>query len=205
MYGLKNGVCIVEEELATIGCYKVIRALTTRDNKEIKIKRFREIIEKSCVVFPEEYVYLSILNPIINEMILIYATNETQEQLDYFKEFYECLMSGYSFLSFDMWEPIIKLTTNNRHNMIDVDPKLIETIYSLFTQDFDLFSYTKINTLFYMFECLTKFGISNLDDKYLVLLDRTIEFLESKEDLIKEVCVEQLNNSSVKTPRFLAY
>ena len=87
MYGINNGVCLTDPMKALIGGYKVSRTLTTKDNIDEKIKKFREVIIESIKVYPEEYVFLSILNPIINEMIIIYSMDESFRKPEDFLDF----------------------------------------------------------------------------------------------------------------------
>lgn len=206
MYGINNGVCLTDPMKALIGGYKVSRTLTTKDNIDEKIKKFREVITESIKVYPEEYVFLSILNPIINEMIIIYSMDESSFDSKYYKRFYNSLMQGFKFLNWEFMFNFIKLSICSRYGKIEVDPTLIRDIYTSCIKNFETeFTYTKINALVYAFECITRFGVSNLNDSVLLETDKIIDFLENKEDLIKKVLQDQLDNNNVKKPRFLAY
>lgn len=206
MYGINNGVCLTDPMRALIGSYKVTRTLTTRENVHEKIKKFREVIIESIKVYPEEYVFLSVLNPIINEMIIIYSRDESSFDSEYYKKFYTSLMEGFNFLEWEFMFNFIKLSTCSRYGEIQVNPDLVHDIYQRCIKNFETeFTYTKINALVYTFECITRFGVSNLNDSMLLQIDKIIDFLESQEDLISKVVQDQLDNNNVKKPRFLAY
>lgn len=206
MYGINNGICLTDPMKAIIGGYKVTRTLTTRENVDEKIKKFREVIIESIKVYPEEYVFLSVLNPILDEMIIIYSMDESSFDSKYYKKFYDSLMEGFNFLDWKFMFNFIELSGCSRHGKMQVNPNLINDIYKSCIKDFDTkFTYTKINALVYAFECVTRYGISNLSDAILIQTDKIIDFLETKEDLIKEVVQGQSSNNDVKQPRFLAY
>ena len=132
--------------------------------------------------------------------------DESSFDSKYYKKFYNSLMEDFNFLDWEFMFNFIKLSICSRYGKIEVDPTLIRDIYKNCIKNFETeFTYTKINALVYAFECITRFGVSNLNDSVLLETDKIIDFLENKEDLIKKVLQDQLDNNNVKKPRFLAY